>query len=76
MQTANVETPGQIKSVRNGIELFPHQGSAEANATHFSHPNRVVLLIHGFTATDLPPTAVPAELRKSWVARLIDLRGG
>jgi hypothetical protein len=26
--------------------------------------------------TDLPPTAVPTELRKSGVARLIDLRGG
>jgi hypothetical protein len=25
---------------------------------------------------DLPPTAVPTELRKSGVSRLIDLRGG
>ena len=30
----------------------------------------------GYASSDLPPTGVPTELRKSGIARLVDLRGG
>lgn len=36
----------------------------------------VPLALKAVCAPDLPPTGVPIDLRKSGVARLIDLRGG
>lgn len=50
-----------------------YQAAGEALHTSLAD---VALIDAEACATDLPPSGVPTELRKSWVARLIDLRDG